>query len=140
MSQVEFDPKNTIAVFTYPLPSPTNYALLANLVTILSWVYAHVIIFTGNFVAHLPEIIDDIRLSNKKALYVYDIGYKLPPRSSKVSIITRLFIYIKIQLSFITAILKLHSKFKVALFFVGVPDMLIMLIILRLFKKRIVVY
>ncbi|UNQ73154.1 hypothetical protein [Infirmifilum sp. NZ] len=132
--------EDTIAVFTFPLPSPTNYALLANLATILSWVYKRVIIITGSFVSHLPDIIGDLKYSNKKSIYVYDFKYKLPPRGGNASVLTKFFAYVRIQLSFIVAVLKLRSNFNTALFFIGVPDMLMVLIILRLLRKKVVVY
>jgi hypothetical protein len=140
MPNTEFDVDSTIAIFSFPLPSPTNYSLLANLVTILSHVYPRVIIFTGNFTRHLRFIIDDLRLSNKKHIYVYDFKHKLFSRDSQTSLLTKFFVYIKIQVSFIVAVLKLHSTFGMALFFIGIPHMLPLLVILRLLGKKIILY
>jgi len=91
------DPSDTVAVFMFPLPSPTNYTLLASLVTILSNVYSRGIIVTGGLTKNLPYILDDLRLANKKNVYIYDLGSKLPRRSEKALLIAKLVIYIKIQ-------------------------------------------
>jgi len=135
-----FVAENTIAVFSFPLPSPTNYSLLANLVTILSHVYHRVIIVTGNFVKQLPFLMDDLRLSNKKRVLVYDIGCKLPQRSDKTPLFKKLFIYIKIHIGFKVAIIRLHSDFRTALLFIGLPHMFPIALILKLLRKKIVVY
>jgi|GEM_PF-3971834 len=140
MPSSKFDADNTIAIFSFPLPSLTNYSLLANLATIISHIYPRVIIFTGNFIKHLPLIIDDLRLSNKKNIQIYDFKYKLFSRDNPTSLLTRFFVYIKIQASFIVAVLKLHSKFRTALFFIGIPHMLPSLIFLRLLGKKIILY
>jgi hypothetical protein len=140
MLNIKFDMNNTIAVFSFPLPSPTNYSLLANLATILSHIYPCVIIITGNFTRHLSSIVDDLRLSNKKHIYVYDFKYRLFSRDIQVPLLVKFFVYLKIQISFIVAILKLHSAFRIALFFIGIPHMLFPIIILRLLKKKIILY
>jgi hypothetical protein len=131
---------DAITVIMFPLPSPTNYALLANLITILSHVYSHVLVITGGFIENLPHVIEDLRLANKGNIYVYDIGSKLSSRSSTVPFFAKLFTYIKIQINLIGAIIKLHNLFKVALLFIGVPHMLPVTILLRMFNKKIIVY
>jgi hypothetical protein len=134
------DPSDTVAVFMFPLPSPTNYALLANLVTILSHVYSTVIVVTGGIIKNLPHILDDLRLANKKNIYIYDIGSKLPSRSELAFLFIKLFTYIRIQTGLIGAAIKLRNLFKVALLFIGIPHMLPVITLLRLLNKRIIVY
>jgi len=134
------DPSDTVAVFMFPLPSPTNYALLANLVTILSHVYSKVIVVTGGIIKNLPHILDDLRLANKKNIYIYDIGSKLPSRSESAFLFMKLFIYIKIQTGLIGAAIKLRDLFKVALMFIGIPHMLPVITLLRLLNKKIIIY
>jgi len=134
------DPSNTIAVFTFPLPSLANYALVANLVTILSHVYSRVIVVTGGLIQNLPHILDDLRLANKKNIYVYDIGSKLPSRSVSASLFMKLFIYIKIQIGLMVALIKLRNLFKVALLFIGIPHLLPVILLLRLLNKKTIVY
>jgi hypothetical protein len=134
------NPSDTIAVFMFPLPSPTNYALLASLVTILSNVYLRVIVVTGGLTKNLPHILDDLRLANKKNVYIYDVGSKLPSRSGKAHLFAKLVIYIKIQIGLIVGVIKLHSLFKTSLLFIGIPHLLPVIILLRLLKKRIVIY
>jgi len=138
MSPNRFVSKDSIAIFTFPLPSPTNYALLANLVTILSHVYARVIVITGGLIKHIHEVIDEIAHSNN--VYIYDIGLKLPLRDYKSPLIVKVFTYVKIQVKFLFAALKFRSEFETALFFIGIPHMFFILLILRLLKKKIVVY
>lgn len=138
--KIKYIASNSIAVFSYPLPSPTNYALLASLVTILSYIYKYVIVITGNFIENLPNVSNYLELSNKKAIYIFDIRCKLPPRNSQTSLIIKLFIYLKIQVNLLVAILKLHSIFDTVIFFIGISHMLFMLIFLRLLKKKIVLY
>jgi hypothetical protein len=124
----------------FPLPSPTNYTLLASLVTILSNVYLRVIIVTGGLTKNLPHILDDLRLANKKNVYIYDLGSKLPRRSEKALLIAKLVIYIKIQIGLIVGVIKLHSLFKTSLLFIGIPHLLPIIILLRLLRKRIIIY
>jgi len=131
---------DAIAVIMFPLPSPTNYALLANLITILSHIYSCVLVITGGFIKNLPHIVEDLRLANKKNIYVYDIGSKLPSRSEPTHLFMKLFIYIKIQVGLIEAVIKLRNLFKVALLFIGIPHMLSVIILLRLLNKKIVIY
>jgi len=134
------NPSDTIAVFMFPLPSPTNYTLLASLVTILSNVYLRVIIVTGGLTKNLPHILDDLRLANKKNVYIYDLGSKLPRRSEKALLIAKLVIYIKIQIGLIVGVIKLRSLFKTSLLFIGIPHLLPIIILLRLLRKRIIIY
>lgn len=134
------NPSDTIAVFMFPLPSPTNYTLLASLVTILSNVYLRVIIVTGGLTKNLPHILDDLRLANKKNVYIYDLGSKLPRRSEKALLIAKLVIYIKIQIGLIVGVIKLRSLFKTSLLFIGIPHLLPVIILLRLLRKRIIIY
>jgi hypothetical protein len=134
------NPGDTIAVFMFPLPSPTNYVLLANLVTILSHVYSRVIVITGGIIKNLSHILDDLRLANKKNIYIYDIGSKLPSRSGKASFFIKLVIYIKIQISLIVGAIKLRRLFKTSLLFIGIPHLLSIVILLRLLNKVIVIY
>jgi len=131
---------STIAVFSFPLPSQSNYALLANLVTILSHIYSRVIVVTGDFISILPHIIDDLRLANKSRIFIYDLRVKLPSRDEYVPFIIKLFIYIKIQVNIITASIKLRNIIRFALFFIGIPHMLPVILLLRLMKKRTIVY
>jgi hypothetical protein len=142
-SNTQFDPRDTIAVFMFPLPSPTNYALLASLIAILSRVYARVIVVTGGFIRHMPQVSGNLRFSNKKAVFVYDIKYKLPSRSgenTEFSLCSKVLIYVKIQVRFLVAVLKLASSFKTALFFIGILHMFHILILLRLLRKKIILY
>jgi len=131
---------DTIAVFSFPLPSPSNYALLANLVTILSHVYSRAIIVTGNFISTLPHVIDDLRLANKSNILIYDLRAKLPVRDKYVPLTIKLLTYIKIQLNLIAATIKLCNMFEIALLFIGIPHMLPIILLLRLMRKRIIVY
>ena len=131
---------DTIAIFSFPLPSQSNYALLANLVTILSHVYSRVITVTGDFISALPYVIEDLRLANKNHIFIYDLRVKLPSRDEYVPFITKLFIYIKIQVNIITASIKLHDMIRAALFFIGIPHMLPVILLLRLMRKKIIVY
>jgi hypothetical protein len=133
-------PGDTIAVFTFPLPSPTNYALLASLVTILSHVYSRVVVVTGGLIRNLPHILDDLRLANKRNIYVYDIGSKLPSRSEKTLLFVKLVTYVKIQVGLIASVIKLRNLFKTSLLFIGIPHLLPTVILLRLLKKRIIIY
>jgi hypothetical protein len=134
------NPDDTITIFMFPLPSPTNYALLANLVTILSHVYSRVIVVTGGLTKNLPHILDDLRPANRKNIYIYDIGSKLPSRSEKVSSFIKLVIYIKIQIGLIVGAIKLRRLFKTSLVFIGIPHMLPIVILLRLLNKVIIIY
>jgi len=125
----------TIAVFSFPLPSRSNYALLANLATILSHVYDKVIIVTGDLISAFPHIIDDLKPANKSRIFIYDLRVKLPSRDRYVPFITKLFIFIKIQVYIVTASIRLSNMIKSALFFIGIPHMLPLILLLRLMKK-----
>lgn len=112
--------------------------MLVNLATILSHVYTRVIVITGGLTKYIQEVMDEIAHSNN--VYIYDVGLKLPPRDYKTSLMIKVFTYIKIQVKFLSATLKFCSEFKTALFFIGIPHMFFVLLILRLFKKKVIVY
>lgn len=139
MSPNKHNIEDTIAVFAFPLPSPSNYVLLANLMTILSHLYTRVIVVAGGITKYFKEVISET-MHAKNNIYICDIGLKLPQREYEISRVKRVLTYIKIQIRLISIALKISPGFRVALFFIGIPHLLIVIVLLRLLRKRLMVY
>lgn len=135
------DPEESIIVVSFPLPSVTNYSLLLSLVVILSNVYKCTIVICGGLVQNLVNNIDLIKLIKNKQVFILDIGLRMShkPSSRKLSL-RGIILYFKIQIKLISALIKLHRHAKVVMAFIGLSHMIPTLLLVKLFRKKLVVY
>ena len=131
--------RTSVAISTFPLPSPTNYALLCNLIVILSKLVSPVYVVTGGLTLYknyIKELLDYAPCNT----FICDIKMKMIERSTAASPLKCILIYILVQLKMLVCFIKVLPKVDVVIFFIGVPHMLPLIVLAKIFKKRIIYY
>lgn len=127
------DPR--ICIITFPLPSKSIYALLFDLVKILEPLSSKLYVLTGG----VPEA----QVAGKN-VQIIDVGEAMPFRGSinPAWLSTTIWILkiLRIQLKMSQAMFKICKDVDIVIFFIGIPNLLLPMIIAKIRKKKVVWY
>ncbi len=129
--------RREIIVVSFPLPSPTNYMLLASLLVVLSHVYDRIHVVAGGLprsLSALRELVYGKR--GRGAIMIYDAGIYMERRGRGAA----KYLVIQARIAAMTLRALARAPGAPVLFFIGIPHMVHLLLLARIAGRKTVYY